>query len=454
MYMAQKSYDSLVEALQQQELAAQQAQHEVRRLKHELLQQERLSARHMAHTQAVQVFSESVLGLMKEGAILELLCQTVVQKLKWDAAFVVEVNSHAHVRASFHATQKQLKSMGQAVETMPKFLKAYAHHDVITTAGKDDAVALALRTVLVTDEVAAVPILFGEHLFGYLIACAHTERSRLRAIEEVRFLGGLAKLSAHAVESARTLVGLEVQNEKLRKLDELKDSFISITSHQLRTPLSIVKWTLSLLDSDEDVRKLSEQHKMIEQAYVANERLIHVVNDLLNVSRIQDGKLPYSPQLADIRVLLHDVAIGMDKLCENKGVSLISRIDADVPLLQLDPILFKEAIQNLLDNALDYNQPEGGSIRLELSRQDGFVKVDVVNTGPGISKQELSTIFDQFYRSQDAIKMHPNGNGLGLYLSRAIIQQHGGNIMCESNPNIETIFTVTIPFHHAKDSHR
>jgi signal transduction histidine kinase len=444
--MPAQNYDSLLDALQTQELAAQQARQEVRKLKREIVAQEGLADLRHTHAQAMRAFCEAVLGLVKREAVYEVLCQTTVQRLKWDAALVLEVGADVHVRASFHATQRQIAQLNQSLGLMPKFLKAYAHQEVLSTVGKDDAVALALRSVLMTDEVAAVPILFGGQLYGYLITCAHTERGKKRGIDDVRFLSSLTSVAAHVVEHARIFQGLEDQNEKLRKLDELKDSFISITSHQLRTPLSIVKWILSLLDSDVEIKKLKDQHALIGQAYISNERLIHVVNDLLNVSRIQDGKLPYTPQPADLRVLLEDLVTGMQKLCEAKRVTLSCDYVTELPLLQMDAILFKEAVQNILDNALDYNQ-EGGLIKVTVFRENDWAVLEVMNTGQGIQKKDLSTIFDQFYRSPEAMTAHPNGNGLGLYLARAIIQQHGGSVSCSSQPGKETTFRITVPIH-------
>lgn len=393
---------------------------------------------------ALQSFSVAMLGGIKEQAVYTLLAQTAVQQLHWDAALVIEIRRAVEVKASFHLTERQRSTLAQELGRIPKFLEKYAHHDYLSTIGKDDPVALALRTVFHTDEVVGVPLLFGDQLFGYLLVCAHTVKNHKRTGEDAAFLKQLASVACQAVESSRHLADLEQQVERLRKLDELKDSFISITSHQLRTPLSIVKWILSILDGDPKLKELPEQHTLVAQAYVSNERLIHVVNDLLNVSRIQDGKLPYSPQLSDIRVMLRDLVSGMQKLLDDKKVSLIARIDAGVPPLQLDPLLFKEAIQNLLDNALDYNQ-EGGTIRLELANREHDVTVAITNTGMGIKEDELDTIFNQFYRSKEAMKTHPNGNGLGLFLSRAIVRQHGGEVTCVSEPGKETTFTVTIP---------
>ncbi|HSI20578.1 MAG TPA: GAF domain-containing sensor histidine kinase [Verrucomicrobiae bacterium] len=413
-------------------------------LKHQLVQARASAAKRYVHLKAVESLSQGTLGQLKEDQIYQLLCQTAVQQLKWDGAVVVEVHKNVCLRATFHLNQRQKRTLETDLTSIPDFLRVYAHQEALFTKDKDDAVSLALRTIFHTDEVAGAPIRFGDQLFGYLLVCAHTSRNTERDVEDLTFLKSIAALAAHAVENSRSLVDLEAQNVKLRQQDELKNSFISITSHQLRTPLSIVKWILSILEGDQEVKKLTEQHKLIEQAYVSNERLIHVVNDLLNVARIQEGKLPYAPQLTDLKVMIHELISGTEKLAENKKVTFHHSIEKEVPLLQLDPILFKEAIQNVLDNALDYNQ-EGGEVWFTLDSDDSFVRLVVTNTGMGVAELEQQAIFNQFYRSKDAVKVYPNGSGLGLYLSRAIVRQHGGDVTCVSEPGKETTFTISLP---------
>jgi signal transduction histidine kinase len=444
--MGKDSYDALIEHIQQLERAAKEHAATERQLRHELRQAETQASKRELHLRALQAFSQGTLGVIQEEHVYQLLCQTVVHQLKWDGAVVVSLRPTLTVKGSFHLTQRQLKGIGSSLEHIPGFLKSYAHHDVVMTMGHNTAEALALRTVFQTDDVVGAPIRFGDEIYGYLLACAHTVRNTHRTLEDARFLVALANLAAHAAELGQSLADLESQNQRLRGLDELKDSFISITSHQLRTPLSIVKWIMSVLDTDPAVQALPEQHKLITQAYVSNERLIHVVNDLLNVSRIQEGKLPYSPQPCDIRVLLHDLLPGMEKLVEQASVSIIASLDGEVGLVDVDPILVKEALQNILDNALDYNIT-GGTIRVTVQQVGSEVQVVIANTGPGVAEADRGAIFDQFYRSPEALTMHPNGNGLGLFLARAILRQHRGDVQLVSEPDKLTTVTVSLPVH-------
>src|SRR5207253_1335481 len=140
-------------------------------------------------------------------------------------------------------------------------------------------------------------------------------------------------------------------------------------------------WILSILQTDKALESLTEQHKLIDQAYETNERLIHVVNDLLNVSRIQEGRLPYNPQPSDIIGMVRELCVNVERLYQAKGVRLETDLQEGIPMLELDPILFKEAIQNLLDNAMDYNQPADGWVRVVVRREGERVFLKVINAG-------------------------------------------------------------------------
>jgi signal transduction histidine kinase len=285
---------------------------------------------------------------------------------------------------------------------------------------------------------------FGDHLYGYLIVCAHTQKALKRTQEDLDFLSTLASQVAHAVQFSNSFKDLEDQNTQLRHLDELKDSFITITSHQLRTPLSIVKWILSILQSDKELAHMPEQNHLINQAYSSNERLIHVVNELLNVSRVQDGKLPCSPQLIDVVPLLRDLANSATKMGADHHISVTAEIEPGLPLLCLDPLLTKQLFQDLMDNALDYNQ-DNGWIHLSAKREAGKLVIVFVNSGMGIGEEDSRKVFDQFFRGPEAMRQQPNGNGLGLYLARAIVDSHQGKIDFKSSPGESTTFTISLP---------
>ncbi len=443
--MPKESYESLTAHIQEQELALEDARRATRAAEHQLKGVQAVADKRLIHVKTMQTLNLGIFSGLDDADIYKLATQSAVMQLKWDSAFVLSFQgSRGELKAAYQATELQVQHIKDYLDSNEVIRGAYGQHIALNTYNSTDSAALNLRSFFHTDEVVAMPILFGDQFYGYIVVCAHTKRNDARGPEDVEFVATLASQVAHAVQNTTSFSTLEQQNAKLRQLDELKNSFISITSHQLRTPLSIIKWILSILQGDEKIKDMPEQYKLIEQAYVSNERLIHVVNDLLNVSRIQEGKLPHNPQLTDIHIILRDLISGAERLAESKQVTIMAHIDAPLPNLQLDPILFKEALQNVIDNGIDYNR-ENGWVRIELSQENESVVVKITNTGEGIAAEEISSIFNQFFRSQSAVKLHPNGNGLGLYLTKAIIQQHKGEITCQSELGKDTTFTITLP---------
>jgi signal transduction histidine kinase len=438
-------YQALVAQVQELEQELHASKLSERKLKHELEQQQKIAARRQTQLKTVQTLNLAVFSGLREADIYQMACQSVVHQIGWDVAFVISMSGgRGTILASYHATEKQLGHLGDYLNQNSVLTEAYAHHAALVTHNAQDKQALVLRSLFQVEEVVALPILFGEQCFGYLVA-GETSTTAPHGREEVDFLAGVATLLAYAVQQNASVTNLEEQNKKLRQLDELKDSFISITSHQLRTPLSIIKWILSILQGDKDLLKLPDQSKMIGQAYETNERLIHVVNDLLNVSRIQEGKLPHNPQPADISVFIKELCDNAKPLFATKNITLNVTIEEGLPMLDLDPLLFKEAVQNLLDNAMDYNLPEKGLVSVDVKRDKQEVILEIKNAGSQIPLEDQSKIFEQFYRSPQAVSIHPNGNGLGLYLARAIITEHKGTLELTSSTDEVTVFTIKLP---------
>jgi signal transduction histidine kinase len=432
-------------AIAEQEALLQERERQIRHLERELAARDSRLSRLSMQARSIQTLTLSLFGVLDATQIYALVCESLVVQLGYSSAMVFAIRSRrAAILGSSHVTQGQLGHVSDYLGQEPYVLEAYSHKNALTTLRTHDKAALSLRALFQTDEVIAMPILFGERLFGYLAVCLHGQAATRHANDDVEFLASLAGQLGHAVQNASSFKDLEAQNVRLRQLDELKDSFISITSHQLRTPLSIVKWILSILQTDPALASLDEQSKLVDQAYESNERLIHVVNDLLNVSRIQEGKLPYNPQPADLHGLVFELCESSRRLCEAHSLRLETELAKDLPGLELDPILFREAIQNLIDNAVDYNQA-GGYVRVRLWLADSRITISVTNSGMGVSPEVRAKIFDQFYRAPEAVRAHPNGNGLGLYLARAIVEQHGGTIEMASQPGEETTLTVALP---------
>jgi signal transduction histidine kinase len=266
-------------------------------------------------------------------------------------------------------------------------------------------------------------------------------------IQGLLVIGGVLFLSYKFVLPAfeKILKQVIVQNEKLIKSDTMKTEFLSIASHQLRTPLSVIKWSMSLLLKPE--QKLSkDQQELMTQAKASAETVIKLVGNLLNLSRIEQGRLAYHPVLTDVAPIIQTIVKEVQIMAKVKNVIVSAELPSEKVELIVDPLLFKEVIQNLVDNAIAYNR-QNGTVRVIARDKDKNWYFDVADTGMGIMPEDLKNLFTKFYRGMNARSVRPDGSGLGLYFIQKIADLHGGKIKVESEPNQGTIFTVVIPKH-------
>ncbi|OIO30929.1 hypothetical protein AUJ77_01145 [Candidatus Nomurabacteria bacterium CG1_02_43_90] len=231
----------------------------------------------------------------------------------------------------------------------------------------------------------------------------------------------------------------------LRELDRLKSDFISVAAHQLRTPLSGVKWVLKLL-LDGDLGAINDdQNGMLKRGYETNEKMIQLVNDLLNVSRIENDKFGYKFEKNDFMKLLETLRENIELPSREHNIDVRFENHAgDLPEFFFDPEKLLIALQNLVDNAIKYTLP-GGSVTLVVSHRGGSVELKVSDTGVGIPSADLPKLFSKFFRAANVIHLQTDGSGLGLFIVKNIIIRHGGQIWVDSKEAEGTTFTVVIP---------
>jgi len=245
-------------------------------------------------------------------------------------------------------------------------------------------------------------------------------------------------------EDLGTLIILhDIAREKL--IEQMKSEFVSVAAHQLRTPLSAIKWALRLL-LDGDVGQTTEEQKdVLEKAYESNERMIDLINDLLNVSRIEEGRFLYKPISIDLEAVVQSVIDSYKEMIEKKKINFeFKKPGGKLPNVLLDAEKMSLAIQNLLDNAIKYT-PEGGNVTVSLKQNDGEIEFSIKDTGVGIPKDQQDRIFTKFFRGANVMRLETEGSGLGLFITKNIIEAHGGKLWFESEEGKGTTFYFTIP---------
>ena len=220
-------------------------------------------------------------------------------------------------------------------------------------------------------------------------------------------------------------------NEKLKKLDETKDEFISMASHQLRTPLTSVKGYLSMvLEGDAGPLK-PQQRELLKQSFMSSERMVNLIADLLNLSRLNTGKFVIDAAPVDLRVVVDQEVAQLRETAKAKNVKLIWVIPKTFTIMPLDEGKMHQVIMNFIDNALYYT-PSGGNVEIILTETPTSVEYRVKDTGIGVPRDTQHRLFSKFYRADNARRMRPDGTGLGLYMAKKVIAAQGGSIIFES----------------------
>jgi signal transduction histidine kinase len=257
----------------------------------------------------------------------------------------------------------------------------------------------------------------------------------VRAVERA---GRAERLARREAEQAQRL--LTHQNEQLRELDTLKDEFVSSVSHELRTPLTSISGYLELMLEDEQDAQKRNYLGVIERNA---ERLLGLVSDLLFSARLQGGRLELERSEIDLQRLVVQAVESARPRAEAAGVELTLAADG-VPPISGEAARLAQVLDNLVSNSIKFT-PDGGLVTVRLSSRDGLVRFEISDTGIGIAEPERERLFERFFRSQSALERQIQGTGLGLYISKAIVEAHGGRIGVESVAGEGTTFVVELP---------
>ena len=239
-------------------------------------------------------------------------------------------------------------------------------------------------------------------------------------------------------------IELTEANARLIALDQNKSEFVSVAAHQLRTPLTGIRWTFNALQDEEWGELTLEQQKVVENGLKSSMRMIDLINDLLNVARIEEGRFGLHPTRQPFAPLIQKALEHVQKLSEEKGVALALDIALPLPPLDIDEEKMTIALENVFDNAIKYTPP-GGTVTVSTILVKGGVKLVVADTGIGIPKDQLQRIFTKFFRADNAMRFQTSGSGLGLYVVKNVIEGHDGTLTITSAENKGTIVTIILP---------
>jgi signal transduction histidine kinase len=295
------------------------------------------------------------------------------------------------------------------------------------------APAVLLIQVAAGSEIDAVAVALGAGVICTLVLLRLT--GVIYALDRLRDLERLARAEA---ETAQRL--LTEQNDRLREADRLKDEFVALISHDLRTPLTSITGYVELALEDD----LTDEVRGFLQIVARNaDRLLALVNDLLFVARLQAGELSLVQDDVDLADVVREAVHAVEPRAAAKAITLTCAIDA-VPDVHADRGRLLQVLDNLVSNALKFT-PDGGSVRVSLAANNGSVRLEVADSGIGIRAEDQRRLFERFFRAENAVERQVPGTGLGLYISRAIAEAHEGSISVRSEIGRGSTFRLELP---------
>lgn len=231
-----------------------------------------------------------------------------------------------------------------------------------------------------------------------------------------------------------------------KELEQLKSNFISTASHQLRTPLTGMKWSLSALLKEEAGALIPKQKELIAQIAAVTDYSVGLVNDLLDAARIEEGKFGYAFTPDNGVKIVEKVVQNLEINAKEQNISvLISHPALPLPSINIDKPKFDIAVHNIIDNAIRYSRT-GNSVHISFHASPDFFEIRVKDNGIGVPEKAKKFIFEKFFRAENAVRLRPEGSGLGLYIAKSIVEKHNGRIiLAKSEIDKGSIFVIQLP---------
>jgi signal transduction histidine kinase len=318
--------------------------------------------------------------------------------------------------------------------------------DIIQIVNQSYPLKHQLRTVVF------VPLISASHLKGSFILTTKRGADQISQDEQdfLKLVGQLVNFTYRLFETQNSLVHVSQEvykaNSELHKVNKLKDDFVSIASHELRTPMTAIRSYAWMALHRSDVPLSDKLKRYLERTLISTERLINLVNDMLNVSRIESGRIEIAPTAFDLSNLIGEVLIEIDAKAKEKGLTVTHQANT-IPKMFADENKVHQILLNLLGNSLKFT-PTGGTISISYQSDGQNISVSVKDSGIGISTDDLNRLFKKFSRLDNSYvaTASTGGTGLGLFICKSLIDLMKGTINVQSaGENQGTTFTFTLP---------
>lgn len=305
-----------------------------------------------------------------------------------------------------------------------------------------------------------MPLRRGNDIIGFLFV--GPKKNGFLSAYDISMVGGIRDELAIAIQNAVSIEAikelnanlqqrvdsatekLRLSNDQLRGLDTAKDEFLSMASHQLRTPLTSVKGYISMV-MEGDGGKISKlQKQLLAEAFTSSERMVHLINDFLNVSRVQTGKFMIDKHEIDLVKLVKQEVRGLITMADSRELKLQVEASDDSIRISVDEGKIRQVVMNFIDNALYYTK-DNDTIVVRVSKYAKEVRVEIIDHGIGVPAAQQAQLFSKFFRADNAKTQRPDGTGVGLYLAKKVIDGHNGKLIFSSKEGVGSTFGFRLP---------
>lgn len=355
-------------------------------------------------------------------------------------------------------TEKYSRMARKDVEVLDEYIRITKNDFMVTDLLEDGE---TIKRLLTSYRIALlVPLIHDDEIIGYL--CLGDKKTGVYTKRDIQTMLTITDGLIIAIQNALSVREIKELNETLQqrvtaatkelrlsnsqliRLDEAKDEFVSMASHQLRTPLTSIKGYVSML-LEEDAGKINNMQKhFLREAFTSSERMVRLINDFLNVSRLQTGRFIIDKKPTDLAKVVKGELASLESSAASRNLEFIFKAPKNIPTLNLDEDKIRQVIMNFVDNAMFYS-PEGSKINVRLSTVGDEVEFIVKDKGIGVPKSEQSRLFTKFYRASNARTQRPDGTGVGLFLAKKVISDHGGRVLFESTEGKGSTFGFKLP---------
>ncbi|HRN97661.1 MAG TPA: ATP-binding protein [Candidatus Saccharibacteria bacterium] len=383
--------------------------------------------------------------------LLQVVANEIGETLKAEQAFFFIYSDNGHYTSAGTSRHKQLPKADALM--MNEYISASGQDVIVTNITETTA---TVRRMMVSHRLGLIlPLVKDDIIIGYL--CLGEHRASRYTSKDIKVLETVADALVIAIQNALSVQEvrdlnatlqqriaeatkeLRASNNQLKRLDEAKDEFISMASHQLRTPLTSVKGYISMVLEGDVGKVTGEQRKMLHEAFNSSERMVHLINDFLNVSRLQTGKFTIEARPVNLAKLVEQELDSLQTSVESRGMKFAYKMPKNFPEVNVDESKISQVIMNFADNAMYYSR-ENSTINVKLAVEGDEIVFTVKDTGIGVPKEDQARLFTKFYRASNARTQRPDGTGVGLFLAKKVVDAHGGQIIFESVENKGSTF--------------